>query len=375
MKKRLYLPIIFILISVAFLLFNKIQNKPVLEKAHAQLQLHPFFPTSVPPTITPIPQPTSPPTPTTPPGHPTNTPIPGQPTSTPNPAQPTNTPIPGSNNIECLVNQVSEQKIKEYLENLVDNDEIPGKDEQQTRRTATNGNTTEANYIKKHFQDLGLESEFQPFTVSGQNTNNIIGRLNGENTNEYYLVVAHMDSTSEQAATLAPGADDNGTGTVLVMEAARVFKACNFQPKRSIEFIGFSAEEQGLLGSKYYVNNLPSGKTILGVINVDMIGTGRSSDCVDFGYKSYSGGNLISDMIVSMNTRYNIGLSTRSYTSSQTGSDHYNFWNANIPAVYGAECQFSSVYHRTTDTTQYINYSQLTKTTKAVVAALGEFTN
>ena len=112
------------------------------------------------------------------------------------------------------------------------------------------------------------------------------------------------------------------------------------------------------------------GKTIKGVINLDMIGNAGSSECVKFGYKNYNGGNVISDLAVQMNSTFNIGLDTQSISSDVSASDHAPFWRNNIPAIYGHECVFSPVYHTTSDTTQHVNFSQITKATK-ITAATG----
>lgn len=330
-----------------------------------------------PPTIPPQPTATAGPTPTSGPT-PTIGPSPTLgPTATPPPnatATPTGQPTatPSQIDIGALLNSVSEDKIKEYLSNLVDNDNISGVDEQQTRYSPTAGNRTEADYIKNHFQTLGIESEFQDFTISGQGTRNIIGKISGANSNEVYLVTAHMDSTASDADpnVIAPGADDNGSGTAIVVEAARVLKTIAPQLKKSLEFVAFSGEEQGLYGSYYYVRDKLSGKIVKGVINLDMVGNRGSSDCVKFGYKEEDREKFLSDKIVSINTQYSIGLTASSVYSNIDGSDHARFWTANKPAIFGHECSFSPVYHTTNDKTSYINYSQLTKVAKTVVGAL-----
>ena len=68
--------------------------------------------------------------------------------------------------------------------------------------------------------------------------------------------------------------------------------------------------------------------------------------------------------------RATIGLDARSVSSNQNGSDHAPLWQRNIPAIYVHECRFSPVYHTTDDTIQHISFSQITKATKAVAAAV-----
>ena len=298
--------------------------------------------------------------------------------SLPTPTQkppPTNPP-PASDPLRQIVSAVSEQNLRNYLQNLVDDDNISGSDELQNRRSGSSGNNTEADFIKSQLESFGLVVEKQRFSVGGVPTHNIIGRIAGSKTDEDYLVTAHMDAIASDspASGPAPGADDNGSGAVAVMETARVLKQQAQNYNYSLEFILFSGEEQGLLGSKYYVANIPPGKKIKGIINLDMVANrGSAGDCVNFGYKPYNGGNVLSDAIVKNNNDYAIGLITKSHETSERRSDHAPFWDAGIAAIMGHECNFSSVYHSTSDKTDKINFTQLTKTTKAVAATLAQF--
>jgi Zn-dependent M28 family amino/carboxypeptidase len=231
-----------------------------------------------------------------------------------------------------------------------------------------------------------MESDFQPFSgkVSSRNT---IGRISGTTLpKEFYLITAHMDSISPQASIKAPGADDNGTGTALLMEAARVFKACNFPLKRSVELVGFSGEEQYLVGSYYYVHNLPSQqvKNIKGVINIDMVGNDKDKygkakgDCVSFGYQGGDGGSRIAQKAKEVSNRYSIPGITVKQTSI-SASDHGAFWGYKgyrIPAIFATECTFNTTnYHKITDTRDTLNYRQFANATKTIIATIAQLAN
>ena len=299
---------------------------------------------------------------------------PTQPPSTTTAATATPAPTSGGDinaHIQAAINKVEESSIKEHMLSIVDKDNQPGPDTVQTRLTDSSGNETEAEYIKAYFEQLGLETEYQPFRFGSYQTNNVIARIYGEDRNSWYIAMAHMDSTSEEARVNAPGADDNGSGTVAVMEMAKAIKQSGVPLKRSIEFILYSGEEQGLNGSYYYVSKIPASKKIIAALNFDMIGNkGSEPDCVDMNYKSRSGGNLITDTIVDVNREFSIGLKTVSQASTESRSDHYPFWQKNIVATFGHECEFSPVYHSTDDVPSYLSYSQITKATKAVTGAL-----
>ena len=291
-----------------------------------------------------------------------------------------------STHVKTAIERVSEQKLREYLTNLTDNDDIAGPDQKQTRYSPYNGekgkprgNRVEAEYIKSHFDSLGLESSFQDFTVGGAGTRNIIGRIKGRKENEVYILTSHMDSTAAMSGTNnpAPGADDNGSGTVLVMESARVLKSLGVSFEYSLEFIAFSGEEQGLIGSYYYVDHIPQGKVVKGVINVDMVGYGPNSECVNFYYWPNTGSNILTSKILEVNSKYNIELNIRTGSSTNGRSDHAAFGYAGKPAAFGYECGINNnpTYHSVQDTMDKINFSQLTKTAKAVAGALVELAN
>ncbi len=110
-------------------------------------------------------------------------------------------------------------------------------------------------------------------------TQNVLAKISGTDENlknEYVIIGAHMDHLGiDMAGDILNGADDNASGTAVVMEAARVLKLNQFKPKRTVVFALWAAEEEGLLGSKYYTENpvYPLEKTVAN-INLDMEGHG-----------------------------------------------------------------------------------------------------
>jgi len=110
-------------------------------------------------------------------------------------------------------------------------------------------------------------------------TQNVLAKISGTDENlknEYVIVGAHMDHLGiDMTGDVLNGADDNASGTAVVMEAARVMKLNQFKPKRTIILALWGAEEEGLLGSKYYTENpvYPLERTVAN-INLDMQGHG-----------------------------------------------------------------------------------------------------
>jgi acetylornithine deacetylase/succinyl-diaminopimelate desuccinylase-like protein len=142
----------------------------------------------------------------------------------------------------------------------------------ETRFTMGPGDDNARTYLVDRLAAMGLTAELDPFTVANETANNIIVRHPGTETpNVVYIFLAHYDSTSSTAATMAPGADDNATGVSAVLEAARLLTPHAF--KHSIWFVFTAAEEQGSLGSKHMVTWLVNeGLDVRGVIAPDMIG-------------------------------------------------------------------------------------------------------
>ena len=121
-------------------------------------------------------------------------------------------------------------------------------------------------YIQEQMESSDLPVEQQLFTWQGSQGVNIIASLAGRVDNGgYYAIDGHYDTV-----TTTPGADDNASGTSGMLEAMRVLS--QFNTETEIRFIGFDKEELGLRGARHYAANIPPGETVLGLINLEMIG-------------------------------------------------------------------------------------------------------
>jgi len=241
-----------------------------------------------------------------------------------------------------MVAMVSEDSLKYYIQNLQD---------YMTRHSSTDGYDTASQWVEDKLDSYGLNAFQQTFPMSSYNCQNVVGELVGNTyPDQYWIVCGHLDSTSPTPYTDAPGADDNGSGSSTVVEAARILSQYEF--RYSIRFICFGGEEQGLWGSAYYASQAASaGDDILGAYNLDMILYGPPPD--DVLWVSYNGQSTgfglaieaITDTYVpalQTNVEYNPGL---------TASDHASFWNNGYAAVLGIEEDVYSnpYYHQTTD--------------------------
>ena len=204
--------------------------------------------------------------------------------------------------------------------------------------------------------------------------------------NERVLLVAHLDSTSDQEETLAPGADDNGTGSAGLLEAAVLLS--QFQFDRTIHLIWFSGEEYSRLGSTYFVKDyadwLPDIKA---VINLDMFGFDWDEDrCFEIHAGTLPGSQEIGACLSAVIDAYDLDL-TFDYLndeSAYTLSDHYPFWQAGVPAVMVIEnysfqpdgvCGVTDrnyQYHQTSDILAYINADTGFAILQAGIAAVAQ---
>ncbi|MBD3235648.1 MAG: M28 family peptidase, partial [Candidatus Eisenbacteria bacterium] len=139
-----------------------------------------------------------------------------------------------------------------------------------TRYTYAPQNEQATQYILDAFQSFGLDAEFHTYQQSGTRRN-VVATLPGTvDPTQIVYVTAHMDAISDTPESCAPGADDNGSGTAAVIEAARVLSQYMFE--YTIKFVCFNGEEQGLVGSAAYVADIyQAGEDVIGAYNMDMI--------------------------------------------------------------------------------------------------------
>jgi hypothetical protein len=179
--------------------------------------------------------------------------------------------------------------------------------------------------------------EVQPFTVEieGQRFiwKNLILTLPGETQpDEIVILSAHLDSTSEQPTVLAPGAEDNGSGSATLIEAARLFRTVRFE--RTIQIIWFTGEEQGLFGSQAFAESANSDQ-IVGVINFDMFGYDSDNDrCFELHVGTLPSSQVIGQCFTTAIEEFDLDLKYDYLQESAIDrSDHGSFWKVGIGAV------------------------------------------
>ena len=222
------------------------------------------------------------------------------------------------------------------------------------------------------------------------NSINVASIIEGSHyPNEYIVITAHLDHVGIEGEDIFNGADDDGSGSMALLEIAQAFKMASLDghgPKRSIVILHVSAEVKGLLGSEYYTDNplYPLEDTITN-LNVDMIGrTDPTRDSDNDNYIYLIGTDRLSSMLHETSERVNkntvdLELDYRFNAWDDPNrfyerSDHYNFAKNNIPVIF----YFSGThedYHGPGDTPDKIRYDLLTKRTKLIFHTAWEIAN
>lgn len=264
-------------------------------------------------------------------------------------------------------------------EKFMKHDRYLASDKLEGRLAGTKGNNEAAAYIKKYFKKFGLKKfnndYYQPFKIfikpdinkmksDSVATQNVVGYIEGSDENlknEFIVIGAHYDhwgwggkgSGSKKKDTLAihNGADDNASGVSALLSILEEFHNKKITTKRSIIFISFSGEEEGLLGSKYFVNHLPVAKNAVKVmINMDMVG--RLNDKKEL----YMGGaGTFPDGVELMKKLgEGSGLNPLVFAGDVGGSDHVTFYKNDI-SVIGLHTGGHPQYHTPEDDSALIN--------------------
>lgn len=220
-------------------------------------------------------------------------------------------------------------------------------------------------YVQTAFNNAGLSTEIFPYTLGGGvcqptqvniNLSNVIGRKAGSTQPDEWIVIgAHFDSRNsvrcDGTANPQPGANDNASGCAGVIELARAFQ--NVPTARSLVFVCFTGEEQGLTGSQRWVTSLVSSGEISKVqhmINLDMIGHAIDDSLsarVETNTAQASWLNFYTDRAATYAPELNLITST----ATQAYSDHWYFLQQGIPAMFTWEngAGIYPGYHTTSD--------------------------
>jgi len=220
---------------------------------------------------------------------------------------------------------------------------------------------------------------------------NLIGLLEGSDPslkNEYVVVSGHYDHVGTNSTRIYRGADDNASGTVGTLEIAQAFVHAGLKPKRSIIFVCFDAEEEGLYGSAYYIQHSPvplSGTAAN--INMDMIGRDEESltwhitpeqthNAVNIAGTLYNPEirQIIEQENQSIGLKLDFKTDTRDPDAWFSRSDHFWFATRSIPQVLFNTGEQND-YHTENDTWTRINYPKMTKIVQLIFLTTNRVAN
>lgn len=292
-------------------------------------------------------------------------------------------------------NTITAENLKTHLYIFAD-------DDMEGRMTGENGNNKAAEYLRNFYMDQGIASPIEennyyqtiPAEYFGNSSNgnpsqNVLAFIKGsEKPDEIIVLSAHYDHVGAKGGKIYNGADDDGSGTVSMLEMAKAFQlAANNGngPKRSILILHVTGEEIGLYGSKYYTQNpiFPLENTVVN-LNTDMIGRIGSEKEGNDNYVYLIGSDKLSqdlhDLSEEVNKKYvNLELD---YTYNDDNdpnrfyyrSDHYNFAKNNIPVIFYFNGTHED-YHKETDTPDKIEYDLMAKRAKLIFLTAWEIAN
>lgn len=214
-------------------------------------------------------------------------------------------------------------------------------------------------------QSYGITPTYQTWSYGGlSNMRNVIGELPGNlAADDIVLITAHIDDLP--ASGLAPGADDNASGTVGVLTAADILSQYEFE--RTLRFVIFTGEEQGLRGSQAYAEQVYNlDENIVAVLNLDMIAWNELGEpVVNLHTRTqYQDPNrkdlLIANAFIDVVNDYGLSnvLSPEIIEDGLQYSDHFPFWNKGYPAILAIEDDnddFNPYYHTSNDQLSVLN--------------------
>ncbi len=306
-------------------------------------------------------------------------------------------------------NSVLDVSPTEYMKSITAQDlkthlYIVASDEMQGRETGSAGQKKAGEYLINQYKTntvsfpKGATDYYQKVPASFLNairndnlpdSENIWAFIEGsEKPNEVIVISAHYDHIGIKNGEIYNGADDDGSGTVALLEIAQAFSIAKKEghgPKRSILFLHVTGEEHGLLGSSYYSQNplFPLANTITD-INIDMIGRHDAFHNDSSNYVYLIGSDYLSSDLFTIcedaNKNYvNLFLDYKYNDKTDPNrfyyrSDHYNFAKNGIPAVF----LFTGVhadYHKATDEVDKIEFDALAKRTQLAFTIAWELAN
>lgn len=277
--------------------------------------------------------------------------------------------------IQSMMDQVTSTTVYSYAGGLSGewSVEIGGSPYTITTRHTSSGEPLQkaTQFVGEHLSGLGLDVEYHTWDTSYPP--NVIGELTGElYPDEIVIICGHLDDMP--SGPVAPGADDNASGSVATLIAADILT--RYRWAYTLHFALWTGEEQGLLGSAAYAQRAyNAGENIVGVLNLDMIAWNTLGSNPDIDVHANSSipatldlANLFADVV----DAYDLDLVPQIVPNGSGASDHASFWDYGYTAILGIEDyygtnDFNPNYHTTDDLLVHLNIPYFADFVKASV--------
>jgi hypothetical protein len=257
------------------------------------------------------------------------------PTVTPTPT-PTASPTPTARPISAVLERIDPAKLNDHMVALASFGSRDPRHPNHAKAVA---------YLKEQLGAIpGVLVDSHRAAYNGTPLENILAivdPLTPAPSNGWVMICAHYDSISNRSpgwnptTSVAPGADDNGTGTAALLEYARVLAQERASLRQRVVLAFFDGEELFFKGSAAYLGSLEAPQPYAAVINIDMVGFNPLADRLDLIYYT-NGSAALRDRVIAVNDRYQIGVSPlqpQLATSGATILDAAPFGLAGIPAI------------------------------------------
>ena len=236
-----------------------------------------------------------------------------------------------------------------------------------------------ADTLEAKLASFGLDTEQHVFpmgTEGNLQVPNVIATKTGSlQPDSVFVLCAHYDATSEAPFQNTPGADDNGTGTVTLLTAARLLSTVSLD--YTVKFVLFAGEEQGMVGSDYWVQDMAAaGLPIVGALNFDMMGWWDDGVPFDLEIETNNASRWMAEAICWAADTYTIMPYELHVDDSAWWGDFYRFWQNGFAAVNHEESwdwgdpDFNPYYHTTADTPDKLSPEFFEGSARIAVAAL-----
>ncbi|RDB19829.1 hypothetical protein Hypma_012815 [Hypsizygus marmoreus] len=256
--------------------------------------------------------------------------------------------------VASIVNNISVGQMYNDIRFLTGED---GKSGIISRHSFSKGALTAAFWLKARFEDTGATCELKPFLIGF--APNVVCRYSAlTNTSSTVLFSAHYDSRGSFGSTRAPGADDDGSGTIALLSIARTILRKGIKFHSNVELVAFAGEEQGLLGSRAYSRELRAANANLTImVQADMLAYREPGEPRQLGLPDVVGSPIVTYLVANVSAIYSPEL--RVGFTPACCSDHKSFHEQGFPATQVFERAgpiIDPMYHNSGDLSERLGY-------------------